>query len=377
MDGSDQLKRIDRATLTPVVRRALGEDAEIADWRARSLADNLFRQTEGIYRVSGTARLGADLKPWSLVLKVIRPLLAEDPLVEGTRRELDAYRSGLLGDLSGGLRAPEYYGLDHRDDGFIWLWLEEVEDVFGGNWPLSRYHLAARHLGQFNGEYLTAKPVPTASWLSRDVFESWPDIYERAYRRYPSIRHEPLARRVWPDDVAEGTLRLWAERGMFSDALRRLPKTFCHLDAFKRNLLARQGSDGSDETVAIDWAFAGIGAIGAELAPLVTATVALWEVDLASIRELSEATMDGYLAGLRDVGWAGDPRTVRLGYAVASIVRYAVTCFPVLAVEDGPRQMLERFSGHPIGETCDRWAEVQRFHLKLAEEARELLGLVG
>jgi hypothetical protein len=28
------------------------------------------------------------------------------------------------------------------------------------DWPLERYGLAARHLGQFNGRYLTGTPLP-------------------------------------------------------------------------------------------------------------------------------------------------------------------------------------------------------------------------
>jgi hypothetical protein len=38
----------------------------------------------------------------------------------------------------------------------------------------------------------------------------------------------------------------------------------CHFDVWRTNLFARSSPEGQEETVATDWAFAGIGAVGLE-----------------------------------------------------------------------------------------------------------------
>lgn len=94
-----------------------------------------------------------------------------------------------------------------------------------------------------------------------------------------------------------------------------------------------RGPDGRDETVAVDWAFLGTAAVGEELASLVCASVMLADADPDRVRELGETCFEGYLAGLRDAGWDGDPKLVRLGYA-AGTIRYGL--FPAAIV--GPHQ---------------------------------------
>ena len=80
-------------------------------------------------------------------------------------------------------------------------------------------------------------------------------------------------------------------------------------------------ADGDDQTVVIDWAFVGRGPVGADLNPLVWMGIALGGVELDKAQALEEIVLEGYLEGLREAGWQGDPRQVRLGYTAAS-VRY-------------------------------------------------------
>jgi aminoglycoside/choline kinase family phosphotransferase len=110
---------------------------------------------------------------------------------------------------------------------------------------------------------------------------------------------------------------VWEEREVFYQALENLPQVFCHRDVFGRNLIDQQG-----ETVLIDWAYAGIGALGEELTPLVQATYLWHEVGKEAYKELEEGVLYGYLEGLRQAGWQGDAKWVRLGYAASSALRY-------------------------------------------------------
>ena len=163
---------------------------------------------------------------------------------------------------------------------------------------------------------------------------------------------------------------------MLLDAFDRLPQTLCHHDAFRRNLFVRHSADGRDQTVAVDWAFVGTGTIGEEIVTLVQTSLFFLEVDLAKAPELDEIVFEGYLEGLRDAGWRGDPRMVRFGYTAASALRGVSgmgAAIPFLLDESRYGRM-ERELGRPIEEMMNFFAETVRLMLNLADEARELLG---
>ena len=191
------------------------------------------------------------------------------------------------------------------------MWLAEVTDEIG-EWPLERYGLAARHLGQFNGAYLVGKQIPNQPWVSQGWLRGWVARWDHTRDLFRRSLDHPLARRIYPGDTPERFFRLWEEHEFLFDALNRLPQTFCHLDAFRRNLFAVQSAEGNEQTSAIDWAFAGEGAVGEEIAPLVTASLVFLDVDVTHARELDNIVFNGYLNGLRDAGWRGDERQLRL-----------------------------------------------------------------
>jgi hypothetical protein len=377
MDAPSPIQRIDQVTLTPLVQRALeSATAEVTDWEASLIsggAGSMGIDASGVYRVSGHGRDQGRTLPWSLILKVAASSAhGGDP--DGGAREWYAYQSGLLGDIPGGLVAPRCLGTVAQPDGALWTWLEKISDTHGPHWPLARYGLAARHLGQFNGAYLTGRSIPSWPWLSTGWLRGW--VAQRA----PEIatlrqhREHPMVRLVYPGTLADEVLQLWEERNTFLDALDQLPQTLCHLDAFRRNLFAHRTPDGRDQTVAIDWAFMGQAALGEELVPLVLASVAFFGVELSELQELEEIAFRNYLEGLHDVDWHGDPRIVRLGYVAAAALRYT---FPIglnLLLDASGVAWMEHLFGRPITEVADCLVGVQQFTLGLVDEARALLG---
>ncbi len=94
----------------------------------------------------------------------------------------------------------------------------------------------------------------------------------------------------------------------------------CHRDLFPRNAFVQSSSVG-DRTVAIDWAYCGIGPIGSDLVPLVEASLTWFEVDHSRAAELARRCIDGYLEGLRSAGWSGPVRDVQLGYLASLVLR--------------------------------------------------------
>jgi hypothetical protein len=203
------------------------------------------------------------------------------------------------------------------------------------------------------------------------------EFVESAMNQLQDTLEHPLGRRACPPDVLSGISRLWAERDRFVGILERLPRTLCHHDTQRRNLFARRDAEGRDQTVAIDWSWLGTGVAGEEIAALLWASMDFFALDPANARELDTIVFDSYLKGLQDASWHGDPRVVRLGYAIVSSLIFGAgsAAVSLLAYRDdeGKRERVKQLFGRTIEEVLDHRAEVRRFILRLADEARELL----
>ena len=248
-------------------------------------------------------------------------------------READAYGSGLLETLPRGLVAPRCFAIDNREAS-AWLWLEDITEGMLA-WDVKRYALAARHLGRFNGEYLTGRPIPEFPWLSRAWLQNWV--------RYFTTSSGPLLAddRVWarpptadlfPETLRADLRRLLAESDRWWRALDRLPLVFSHLDAFRANLLSRAGPHGV-ETVAVDWAVAGIAPLGAEVAQLVIASL-FYHGDPADPTELASQCLDGYGQGLSDAGYRVSESDLQRAYVINAVARWGLIIGPLGRVGD-------------------------------------------
>jgi hypothetical protein len=385
-----RVPKIDPATLTRAVRRALNRDRiEIDEWSCEPLKLAFGTTTGGLYRCSGTSQEESRTVPWSLILKVTRPPLNAATAVAGEetsafnywKREALVYQSAVLDDLPGGMAAPRCFGVEEQPDGVLWLWLEDLQDRIAGRWPPSQYGAAACHLGAFNAAYLTGHPLPSFPWLATGWLRSWlaqfPPLV--GLLSADSTWQNPVVQAAVRVPVAEDLQRLWAEREPFLEALDRLPRTLCHFDAWRTNLFARVSPGGQEQTMAIDWAFAGIGAIGEELSPLVWASLTFFEIELEEARALDPLVFEGYVAGLREAGWRGDVRQARFGYVASAALRYGIPLLWGLAdaLDESRHAAVEQQFGRPVEEVLKRHAEGTYLLLDLAEEARGLLPVIG
>ncbi len=379
-----QLATVPSATMTTLARQVLGEEsAEIGAWHPQAIHGGLGVSSIGILRLVGIARIAGEARPWSLVLKAIRPPAPESATArmerdEGHvlywRREANAYQSGLLSDLPAGLVAPLCYGVDERPDGSVWLWLEDLHDAIGWPWPAERYRLAARDLGRFGGAYATGRPVPDYPWLCADHAASWFDRF--AAGAAAAMRDEtwanPVLQAVFPVPVVDRTRRLITEHEAIRGQLARLPRVLCHHDSWSRNLFARR-RDGREETVAVDWATVGPGPIGSDCGMLLATSMFFGDLDPAMVVREEPAVFAAYLAGLREAGWHGDARLARFGsLAVASHLPGIPAWLTMIESEHG-RDFIERSWGRPWQETLGRWAAGQYVYLDWADQARAVL----
>ena len=100
-------------------------------------------------------------------------------------------------------------------------------------------------------------------------------------------------------------------------------------------------------------------------------------VPARDLAELDRVVFAGYLAGLREAGWDGDGRLVRLGMC-ASAIKY-VWLPPLMLAQAGDATQLD-YGGKATVDAARRYAERGRvftFLLAWAREARELAAALG
>lgn len=365
----------DRPILNDAVRQKLGRpDAVIAEWSNHPLA-GVSQEMSVLYRYSGVAEDGPETLPWAMVVKAVERPQPDPGRSDGPwwRREAELYRSGLLNNLTG-IRAPRCFAVIEQPDGRLVICLEEVGNQSPTHWSLARFALAARHLGEFNGAYPRTRPLPDHPALARPLWHCRSGAASDTVTAGPDLwRHPIIAGEVATAD--ELRLRqLGSERERFLTLLDRLPHTFSHNDAWSANLIGHRLPDGTEETVAIDWAYAGLAPLGAEIGGLVAGELCHLTVESHEATALEESAWTGYLTGLADAGWQGDTRHVRFAYLTTVALRLATT-LPVRFArvqDEGCDEAIGRQFGQSVAEAVGQWGAGLRLALAKAGEARTL-----
>ncbi|MGH8878663.1 MAG: phosphotransferase [Stackebrandtia sp.] len=230
------------------------------------------------------------------------------------RREPLAFGGGFLAEYCGdsGITTPRLLETVERRDGAIELWLEDLVATPGEQWSVER-------LGTFAGQLGAAQ----ARWTGEQRLESW--LSRRFLRRYAG-RHEydaidwrhPTAVRFWPEALLDGLRRLWERRSALFSAAEQLPRTVCHLDVWPKNLFARDA-----ESVLIDWAFLGHGAVGEDIGNLIPDTVLDGLFDVRQLDEIRETVTDSYIEGYRSAGGPVPDADIRRAVALTGAAKYA------------------------------------------------------
>ena len=237
-------QEIDRIYLSNLVAKALKRPAlRITDWKVQPIHGGV-EWGSAVFRFQGEARDGNETISWSVILKTIK--VTEKATNQGGiwywKREALAYQSGLLHHLPGGnISAPACYEVSERPDGLIWLWLEDIKDDVSSPWPIEQYALTARHLGQFNGAYLTGQSIPSDAWITHNWLRMYVENAKPAVEFvYKNTKH-PIVTHMLPGNTLAQFLAIWEEHDQILNKLESLPQVFSHQDAFRRNLFTRGG----------------------------------------------------------------------------------------------------------------------------------------
>ncbi|ADD42000.1 aminoglycoside phosphotransferase [Stackebrandtia nassauensis] len=260
--------------------------------------------TGGVWRVTGAQG--------EAILKIATPNGDNTTAWDHWQREPLAYRDGFIADYcrDTGLSAPRLLASVDRTDGAVELWLEDVSGTPGEQWTIERLGTFATQLGAAQARW---RHQPRPQWLSRRFLRHYAGRFD-----YPTIDwSHPTAQRFWPPDLLDGLRRLWERRWTLFDAAERLPQTVCHLDVWPKNLFAR-----GDESILIDWAFTGEGAIGEDIGNLIPDTVLDGLLDVDSLDEIRETLTTAYTNGFRRAGGDLPEADIHRAIALTAVAKY-------------------------------------------------------
>jgi hypothetical protein len=367
------LAALDSTRLTEIVRRAQASPSfEIESWDVKHLSSDGMINPEGLFLFSGEGSDDRGRRPWSVVLKSIQSQTSEPDLSDAWhwKREYWAMESGLLSKLPGPLVPPRCYGVKEQPDG-AWIWMEHILDRSPRRWGTDEFVFTAEQLGRTTGAWLSSETQLDYPWLSRGLAHTWSEDFAPS----EEVWANEYVSQAWPSSMRERLMAVWAERARLNAVLESLPQTFAHFDSQRRNLMIRGRPDGEDELVAVDWAWCGIGPVGADAAILIGNSMILYEADPKTGAQLGEAVFQAYLAGLQAAGWTGNIDEVRLAYAATNALFCGVTAPHLLTIVTKPEwiaRMKENF-GVDSSECIEHSVSMGAFGVELGEEALRLM----
>jgi len=368
------LSELDSTKLTEIVRRAQDNPYfEIGSWTVRQLSSGGGINPEGLFLFSGDGHDERGQRSWSVVLKMIQSYTPEpDPSnAWHWKREYRVMETGMLNTLPGPLASPNCYGVELKPDG-AWIWLEHIHDQSPRRWGLDEFVFAADQLGRTTGAWLSSGMKLDHPWLSRGIAQTWSDGFGPSEERWAN----EYIRQDWSSSMKERLMAVWAERARLYVAMERLPQTFAHFDSQRRNLMIRARPDGRDELVAVDWAWCGIGPVGADAAILIGNSMILGDADPKVAAQLDDAVFQSYIAGLRTTGWNGNTDEVRLAYTAANTLFCGVT-MPgmMLSFLNNPELMrrIKENYGMDTSDFAEHYLQMGVFGIECGEEALGLL----
>ena len=235
------------------------------------------------------------------------------------------------------------------------------DSSYGGVWTLDRYAHTARHLGRLNGFFGSSRPLPAFPWLGDNLTRQWIDSII-AWRTFPWDHPRVVERYLTPENNPLRRMLLEIER--FQAKLDLLPRALCHGDTYPSNFMSRRATDGQEQTVALDWALAGIGPVGDDLGQFVLG--ACMNLQDARRADVDKALFASYLDGLRECDCRVDPQWVRFSFTASAALRIGL--FQLMLLGEDIKQ------GEAVAEEAVQHPDVRdSFEVAMANEAIELL----
>lgn len=232
------------------------------------------------------------------------------------RREAHVYESGLAQVWRPyGIRAPRLLACVERADGDVALWLERLRGRPATRWRVQSHAEHARRLGVAQG---AVGETPDQPWVSRGFLREYVGSKTLGQELLDDDEawQQPLIRDHFSPGLRKDMVRLHHDREWFLYIMETLPRALNHLDHWPANLRTT-----GRNSALFDWSFTGDGALGEDIGNYIPDTFFDLFLPASRLPELASAVYEAYVEGLREGGWRGDERLVRLGVC-ASVVKY-------------------------------------------------------
>ena len=179
----------------------------------------------------------------------------------------------------------------------------------------------ARHLGMFNGDYLSGRPLPTDPWLSRTgsgVGPSWPSRLWNCFPRSPATRTPADSS---PPTSSTASSNYGMSGRSFTKCSNACPRPFATTTSSPATCSFGATVALAEALLLIGPSAARAGRARAECArcatqPFMESRPERWD-------ELERDCLDGYADGLRQAG-SPDSDEVLLGYLVSTVLRFGI-----------------------------------------------------
>ncbi|MBE1445138.1 phosphotransferase [Paenibacillus sp. OAS669] len=365
LTGKQATVPIDSTTLQSVLNKKFPMDSNhIISWNIRPIGK--IKPESEVHRIHCSFMSGSASSRCTVILKILRPdsNRAVEEHYYYWKREALVYQSGILGHLPLSVRAPLCYLIEERHDGSIWIWLEDMDEKrLDQEWAEEDQLRIAYEIGKFNGAYVTCNSLPTGSFLCRSWMDSWVQTiedYSLGRGEQEAIWYKHRLEEVNPHVSWERFVTASSRIRPLLESLSGLPRVFAHQDIHSGNVYIEH-SNGQNRIVVIDWQFASLSGVGEELGRMFGLMLRK-PADPAryDIKNMKNALVEHYMAGLKEAGWDGDAACIKYGFAVSASLRFVMLMDKLLRAVEKP--------GYSVTKR-DHLLTVLQLMLDMAEEA--------
>ena len=276
--------------------------------------------TDGIFRLSGTAYIQEKEVPWSLVLKIIKRAEEEknNPMHHNYwKREALVNQTNILNAFADVFYVPQCYKVEEKENGTIWIWMEEIKQNEQLDWSEEDFAFIARQLGIFNGIYLNKKIVHKEPWICQQWLKSWVDGCTK-YAVNPE-QYYPLVQDTEIKHLYFDYVNLHKDIHTIFQSLQRLPQVLAHQDLSIQNMFIQ----GQKHWTLIDWQFLSMAAIGEDLGKLFGVALSQQNISYEQGEYYENLLFTNYVDGLKQGGWNGNTNEARYGFCSSFALRSA------------------------------------------------------
>ena len=334
----------------------LNAGIRIDTWKSQQLAAGGL-DVGGVWRLSASGRASNnDPVLWSCVAKTIRrPRSGAHLDDERTTHEVMRYQDCHL-PASTHLKMPRLLDVVQARQTQT-LILEDIYDSATRALRLSDLQDLAERLGLWHARDTGSQKDKRGSWLREYVRHAEPLV--AALPTYGG--QMDMLRELTAEPVAGQISNIWAHRQMLLATLDALPQANCHQDVTAGNVAVREGA-GRPIYYLLDWATAGMSALGAELGPLIVGSSILmhWNIETANL--VLGPCIDAYRRGLLSNGVNVDADTLKLGFMASASVRYIAWGGHRVESVWNPAQHERalKVTGHSVRELIANYCNVRR-----------------